>query len=116
MRIQSFCSKVSISGALRAPATSLCFMRLSTRQQSADKDMQRILGVSKGDVLIWSADLAHGGGEIADPSATRQSIVAHYCPGNVYPMYRHYEGGSEIVNYGDGRLGCFARKVYWRSG
>ena len=91
-------------------------MRLSTRQQSADKDMQRILGVSKGDVLIWSADLAHGGGEIADPSATRQSIVAHYCPGNVYPMYRHYEGGSEIVNYGDGRLGCFARKVYWRSG
>ena len=80
------------------------------------KDMRRILRVRKGDVLIWSADLAHGGGEIDDPLKTRQSIVAHYSPGNVYPMYRHYEGASEISDYGNGQLGCFAKKVYWKSG
>jgi ectoine hydroxylase-related dioxygenase (phytanoyl-CoA dioxygenase family) len=74
------------------------------------KDMRRLLRAAKGDVLIWSADLAHGGGEIDDPSKTRQSIVAHYCPKNVYPMYRHYEGASEITDYGNGRLGCFAKK------
>jgi phytanoyl-CoA hydroxylase len=73
------------------------------------KNTRRILRVSKGDVLIWSAELAHGGGEIDDSSKTRQSIVAHYSPGNVYPMYRHYGGASEILDYGNGRLGCFAK-------
>jgi phytanoyl-CoA hydroxylase len=80
------------------------------------RDQRRSLRVAKGDVLIWSADLVHGGGEIDDPTKTRQSVVAHYSPGNVYPMYRHYDGSSEIIDYGDGRLCCFAKKVYWKSG
>ncbi len=34
----------------------------------------------KGDVLIWSADLVHGGAPITDPTLTRRSLVAHACP------------------------------------
>jgi ectoine hydroxylase-related dioxygenase (phytanoyl-CoA dioxygenase family) len=32
----------------------------------------------KGDVLIWHANLLHGGGPIADPTRTRKSLVFHY--------------------------------------
>ena len=41
----------------------------------------------KGDVLIWSADLAHGGSPATDPSLTRKSLVGHYCPDRVDPFY-----------------------------
>jgi phytanoyl-CoA hydroxylase len=41
----------------------------------------------KGDVLIWSADLAHGGSPVSDPSLTRKSLVGHYCPNRVDPLY-----------------------------
>lgn len=41
----------------------------------------------KGDVLIWAADLAHGGGEVTDPALTRRSLVGHYCPARVEPIY-----------------------------
>ncbi len=32
----------------------------------------------KGDVLIWHANLLHGGSPIADPELTRRSLVAHF--------------------------------------
>ncbi|MBV9310098.1 MAG: phytanoyl-CoA dioxygenase family protein [Solirubrobacterales bacterium] len=41
----------------------------------------------KGDVLMWSADLAHGGSPVSDPSLTRKSLVGHYCPNRVDPFY-----------------------------
>ncbi len=41
----------------------------------------------KGDVLVWHADLAHGGSQITDPGATRQSLVGHFCPVSVRPRY-----------------------------
>jgi phytanoyl-CoA hydroxylase len=41
----------------------------------------------KGDVLIWSADLAHGGSPVSDPAMTRKSLVGHYCPNRVEPIY-----------------------------
>jgi hypothetical protein len=41
----------------------------------------------KGDVLIWSADLAHGGSPVTDPALTRKSLVGHYCPDRVDPLY-----------------------------
>ncbi len=41
----------------------------------------------KGDVLIWSADLAHGGSPIEDRTLTRRSLVCHYCPSGVQPFY-----------------------------
>jgi phytanoyl-CoA hydroxylase len=40
----------------------------------------------KGDVLIWAADLAHGGAKIQQ-SHTRKSFVTHYCPLGVKPNY-----------------------------
>ena len=41
----------------------------------------------KGDALIWSADLAHGGAPITNPALTRRSYVSHYCPNDVDPHY-----------------------------
>jgi ectoine hydroxylase-related dioxygenase (phytanoyl-CoA dioxygenase family) len=34
----------------------------------------------KGDVLIWSADLALGGSKNPRAGVTRRSLVSHYCP------------------------------------
>jgi len=48
---------------------------------------------SKGDALIWSADLVHGGSQIADPARTRRSLVTHYCPEDVDPHYFSYAPG-----------------------
>ena len=41
----------------------------------------------RGDVLIWSADLAHGGAPIVDRSLTRRSLVGHYTAGTADPHY-----------------------------
>lgn len=48
--------------------------------------LQRFLP-KKGDVLIWSADLAHGGSPITQPGQTRWSLVTHYCPHDRRPIY-----------------------------
>lgn len=39
----------------------------------------------KGDVLLWHAELPHGGGEITKPGRTRRSLVTHYCPKALMP-------------------------------
>lgn len=44
----------------------------------------------KGDALIWSADLAHGGSPVLDPKLTRKSLVCHYCPSDVRPYFFHH--------------------------
>ena len=41
----------------------------------------------KGDVLIWHADLLHGGALIEDQSRTRKSLVAHFMPLGVMPTF-----------------------------
>lgn len=41
----------------------------------------------KGDVLIWHADLSHGGSPQTDPSLTRRSFAVHMCPSNCQPTY-----------------------------
>jgi hypothetical protein len=41
----------------------------------------------KGDVLIWHADLMHGGAPIEDPKRTRKSLVAHFMPLGVMPTF-----------------------------
>jgi ectoine hydroxylase-related dioxygenase (phytanoyl-CoA dioxygenase family) len=40
----------------------------------------------RGDVLFWSADLAHGGSPISGDH-TRKSVVTHYCPAEIMPTY-----------------------------
>lgn len=44
----------------------------------------------RGDILIWHADLAHGGSPITDLSLTRKSLVGHFCPAAARPNYFGY--------------------------
>ncbi|MCB9831124.1 MAG: phytanoyl-CoA dioxygenase family protein [Planctomycetes bacterium] len=41
----------------------------------------------RGDVLVWHADLVHGGAPDPDPKLTRRSLVSHLCPVDVDPEY-----------------------------
>ena len=58
-----------------------------------------------GDVLIWHADLMHGGAIIEDRRRTRKSMVAHYMPLGVMPTFYNasrmeafsYEGGGHCI-------------------
>lgn len=64
-----------------------------------------------GDVLIWHADLAHGGAPISRPGQTRRSLVTHYSPASHDPYFlRHvayrgaeYRGVRFDSEYGDVR-------------
>ncbi len=61
----------------------------------------------RGDVLIWNADLAHGGAPVEDPVLTRRSFVCHYAPRDVEPYYFSYlPRQRRIVAYGDGCHYC----------
>jgi hypothetical protein len=44
----------------------------------------------EGDVLVWHADLAHGGSPITRPGATRQSLVTHLTTAKDDPPYQKY--------------------------
>jgi phytanoyl-CoA hydroxylase len=50
----------------------------------------------KGDVLIWHADLMHGGARIEDPSRTRLSLVAHFMPLGVMPTFYDFSSVSAL--------------------
>jgi ectoine hydroxylase-related dioxygenase (phytanoyl-CoA dioxygenase family) len=39
---------------------------------------KKVLEAKKGDVLIWHANLLHGGSAITKPGSTRKSMVFHY--------------------------------------
>ena len=53
----------------------------------------------KGDVLLWHADLAHGGRPIATDK-TRASVVTHYCPAEVAPL-TFERGDAALRSYED---------------
>ena len=65
----------------------------------------------KGDVLIWHADLMHGGAPIQDRQRTRKSLVAHFMPFGVMPTFFNF---SEVnaVQYAGGGYYLDAR---WRA-
>ncbi len=45
---------------------------------------KKVFLARKGDVLIWHANLLHGGEPVTNPDATRKSLVAHYfCEGEI---------------------------------
>jgi ectoine hydroxylase-related dioxygenase (phytanoyl-CoA dioxygenase family) len=54
----------------------------------------------EGDVLIWHADLAHGGGVITKPDSTRQSLVTHFTPKTLNPPYARNGGLNPIEEHG----------------
>ncbi|MEZ6197436.1 MAG: phytanoyl-CoA dioxygenase family protein [Planctomycetota bacterium] len=43
-----------------------------------------------GEILVWHADLVHGGLPIRDAAATRSSLVTHCCPLDARPYYFSY--------------------------
>jgi hypothetical protein len=76
---------------------------LASLHRDAQKYKQKLIKFfpKKGDVLIWHADLAHGGAKITKPGATRKSLVTHYCGLNATPYYIDPEKVNRInVNGG----------------
>lgn len=64
-----------------------CFLGKNTKQKYLEKIAEKIqenafekkvFCASKGDVIIWHANLLHGGGILIDPNRTRKSMVLHY--------------------------------------
>lgn len=49
---------------------------------------KRLFTASKGDVIIWHANLLHGGEKVLDSSRTRKSMVMHYF-------------GTDVIRYHD---------------
>ncbi len=47
---------------------------------------KQVFAAKQGDVLIWHADLIHGGHEVSR-EITRKSIVTHYCPKQLAPLF-----------------------------
>jgi phytanoyl-CoA hydroxylase len=43
---------------------------------------KKVFTAKKGDVLIWHANLLHGGEKVLDPTSTRKSVVYHYFADN----------------------------------
>jgi ectoine hydroxylase-related dioxygenase (phytanoyl-CoA dioxygenase family) len=59
-----------------------------TREMCEERGLKTERFVAKkGDVLIWHADLMHGGAPIEDPERTRKSLVAHFMPLGVMPTF-----------------------------
>lgn len=56
----------------------------------------------KGDVLIWHADLMHGGAPIQDKTRTRLSLVAHFMPLGVMPTFIDFSDVSALPYIGGG--------------
>jgi len=62
----------------------------------------------KGDVLIWVADLVHGGSPVERPELSRRSLVGHYCPAGVSPHYFNYAPHRALIkNFGDSTYSAF---------
>ena len=47
---------------------------------------KKTFAAKKGDVLIWHADLVHGGNPVSHIT-TRKSVVTHYCPKHLMPLF-----------------------------
>jgi phytanoyl-CoA hydroxylase len=50
----------------------------------------------KGDVLIWAADLMHGGAPINNPAQTRKSLVSHFMPLGTMPTFYDFAKVSYV--------------------
>ncbi|MEM9255386.1 MAG: phytanoyl-CoA dioxygenase family protein [Pseudomonadota bacterium] len=58
---------------------------LVNRAQEAGMTKQ-LFAAKKGDVLVWHADLVHGGNPVSK-AITRKSFVTHYCPKRLSPVF-----------------------------
>lgn len=53
----------------------------------------------KGDVLLWHADLIHGGAPIENENLSRWSHVTHYCPASQRPSY--FPTKNQLTKFND---------------
>ena len=60
----------------------------------------------KGDALIWHADLVHGGAKRERRELTRQSLVSHFCPLDVDPVWLGEIPSSEKLEHVPGGYYC----------
>jgi ectoine hydroxylase-related dioxygenase (phytanoyl-CoA dioxygenase family) len=76
------------NGTIRAIPAEMdaCHAYLDAAIKERGIKRQTFLG-SKGDVFIWSCQIAHGGMPIKDTKRTRKSLVTHYWRAN--DMARH---------------------------
>jgi phytanoyl-CoA hydroxylase len=59
----------------------------SLRQRGLDANMDKtVFAAKRGDVLVWHADLVHGGNPVSK-TVTRKSFVTHYCPRELSPLF-----------------------------
>lgn len=59
---------------------------------------KEIFHAKKGDVLLWHANLLHGGEEVTIPGSTRKSLVIHYfCEGDVL-CYHEITQRPAVIN------------------
>ena len=82
------------NGGKLPPGEAAEFVRsLERRAQEGDLPKE-VFAAKKGDVLFWHADLVHGGNPVS-ADITRKSIVTHYCPIRLAPLY--FESGRRKV-------------------
>jgi hypothetical protein len=67
------------NGGIRAVDAEMpaCHAYLHAEMGKRSLSRETFLG-KKGDVFIWSCQIAHGGTPIANPASTRRSLVTHY--------------------------------------
>jgi phytanoyl-CoA hydroxylase len=59
----------------------------SLEERALSRGIPKIpFAAKKGDVLVWHADLVHGGNPVSRV-VTRKSIVTHYCPKHLTPLF-----------------------------
>jgi phytanoyl-CoA hydroxylase len=82
--------------------------RMNESAKAMGCELRRFHG-KKGDVLIWHADLVHGGAPIINPKATRKSLVGHYCPADVEPNFFEYMPTHRATYASGNGLYCSAK-------
>jgi phytanoyl-CoA hydroxylase len=59
----------------------------SLEERAAELGIPKVpFAARKGDVLVWHADLVHGGNPVSS-EITRKSIVTHYSPKHLSPLF-----------------------------
>jgi len=83
---------------------------LCNRASEANID-KSVFAAKRGDVLVWHADLVHGGNPVSK-SATRKSFVTHYCPKELSPLFSE----NVITDLYDYQSHLMTTHLYWRGG
>jgi ectoine hydroxylase-related dioxygenase (phytanoyl-CoA dioxygenase family) len=63
------------------------FTAFLEQQAESRQVLRQTFSARKGDVLLWHANLAHGGMPVLRQNSTRRSLVSHYCPATANPRY-----------------------------